>query len=58
MCGIFGIASSENGNDKRSVLLEVVFGLYDLQHRGEQGCGIAISDGARLRYHRAEGLVT
>ena len=52
MCGIFGIAGTEEG-----IASEIVIGLNDLQHRGEQACGVAISNGKKLRYHCGEGLV-
>jgi amidophosphoribosyltransferase len=52
MCGIFGIVSNEN------VASRIVLGLYDLQHRGEQGVGVVVSDGTKLCVHKEEGLVT
>ncbi len=51
MCGIFGIVSKEE------VALKILLALYDLQHRGEQGCGIAVSDNGRIKCHKGEGLV-
>ena len=58
MCGIFGIAAKKNGRKHKNVISEIILGLYDLQHRGEQGCGAAVSDGKNLSYYRDEGLVT
>ncbi len=52
MCGVFGIFSS--GDD---VLQDVVNGLFQMQHRGQDACGIAISDGERLRLHKGMGYV-
>jgi len=52
MCGIFGIVSNEN------VATKIPIGLHGLQHRGEQGAGVAVSDGFELRTHRDIGLVT
>ncbi len=52
MCGIFGIASN------KMVAPKITLGLYDLQQRGEQAVGVAVSDGAELHDHREEGLVT
>lgn len=52
MCGIFGIVSNE------SVAPKILIGLHGLQHRGEQGAGVAISDGSELYEHRGIGLVT
>lgn len=33
------------------------YGLFALQHRGQEGSGIAASDGRFIRTHKAEGLV-
>ncbi|MGK0360118.1 MAG: amidophosphoribosyltransferase [Bradymonadia bacterium] len=34
------------------------FGLFALQHRGQESAGIAVSDGRRSRIHRGMGLVS
>src|SRR6185436_3893360 len=34
------------------------FGLYALQHRGQEAAGIAVSDGTRARLHKESGLVS
>lgn len=52
MCGIFGMISNQE------VAKPISLGLYDLQHRGEQGVGVAVSDGEQLREYRRKGLVT
>lgn len=52
MCGIFGIVSN------KSVAQKIPLGLYDLQHRGEQGAGMAVSDGKEIQEHKEAGLVT
>ena len=36
----------------------VFFGLFALQHRGQEAAGIAVSDGSRVRLHKDTGLVT
>jgi amidophosphoribosyltransferase len=33
-------------------------GLFALQHRGQEGAGIVTSDGAKIRSHKGEGLLT
>lgn len=39
-CGVFGIYSEE----RRDVAKSVYYGLYALQHRGQESCGIAVND--------------
>ncbi|OPJ57531.1 amidophosphoribosyltransferase [Clostridium oryzae] len=54
-CGVFGIFSSEEDNlDVASVSY---FGLYALQHRGQESAGIVVSDGKELNGHKGMGLV-
>jgi amidophosphoribosyltransferase len=50
-CGVFGIL----GHPEAANL--TYLGLYALQHRGQESCGIVASDGNRLRAHRGMGLV-
>ncbi|WP_425060364.1 amidophosphoribosyltransferase [Sporomusa carbonis] len=51
-CGIFGIfASQEN------VALATYWGLYALQHRGQESAGIAVTDGTVMDVQRGMGLV-
>ena len=53
MCGVFGIRSEE-----RDVARLAYFGLFALQHRGQESAGIAVSDRGRLTVVRDMGLVT
>jgi amidophosphoribosyltransferase len=53
MCGIFGIHAPE-----RDVARVTYFGLFALQHRGQESAGIAVSDNGRLTALRDMGLVT
>jgi amidophosphoribosyltransferase len=53
MCGIFGIHAPE-----RDVARLTYFGLFALQHRGQESAGIAVSDRGRLTALRDMGLVT
>ena len=50
-CGIFGIY----GHAEASTLTQL--GLFALQHRGQEACGIVSSDGADLHQFRSKGLV-
>src|SRR6059058_1269847 len=52
MCGVFGIRSAE-----RDVARISYFGLFALQHRGQESAGIAVSDGGHLTVLRDMGLV-
>jgi amidophosphoribosyltransferase len=51
-CGVFGIYAP--GEDVARI---TYFGLYALQHRGQESAGIASGDGARIYLHRQMGLV-
>ncbi|MGR3762539.1 amidophosphoribosyltransferase [Rossellomorea sp. NS-SX7] len=51
-CGVFGIWGHPNAAQI------TYYGLHSLQHRGQEGTGIVVSDGDTLRGHKGEGLVT
>ena len=51
-CGVFGVF----GHPDAATL--TYLGLYALQHRGQEGAGIVVSDGGQLRGHRGVGLVS
>lgn len=52
-CGVFGIYEPKHLDVVRSCY----FGLYALQHRGQESCGIAVNDQGLIRYFRDIGLV-
>lgn len=52
-CGVFGVYSEENRNVARSVY----YGLYALQHRGQESSGIAVSYADKISYFKGMGLV-
>lgn len=52
-CGVFGVFAP--GED---VARLTFFGLYALQHRGQESAGIATSDGERLHFFGQMGLVS
>lgn len=51
-CGLFGI----HGHEEAAKL--IYLGLYALQHRGQEGAGIACADGRAMTAHRGVGLVS
>ena len=51
-CGVFGIYDA-NGDVSHSTY----YGLYALQHRGQESCGIAVNKDRVIKFHRATGLV-
>lgn len=53
-CGIIGVYSSE----KRDLARSIYYGLYALQHRGQEACGIALSSDNKILYHKDLGLVS
>ena len=52
-CGVFGIYGK--GLDASRLTF---FGLYALQHRGQEGSGISSSDGEKIYCHKNKGLVS
>ena len=52
-CGVFGVLAP--GQQVSSLCY---FGLYALQHRGQEAAGIAVFDGDRVRLHKDMGLVS
>ncbi|MBV8444577.1 MAG: amidophosphoribosyltransferase, partial [Candidatus Dormibacteraeota bacterium] len=52
-CGIFGVFHP--GEDVANL---TYFGLYSLQHRGQESAGIAVSDGTHIGVRKEMGLVS
>ena len=52
-CGIFGVWAPEE-----EVAKLTFYGLYALQHRGQESAGIATSDGERILIYKDMGLVS
>ncbi|WP_062106214.1 amidophosphoribosyltransferase [Bacillus niameyensis] len=50
-CGVFGVWGH---HDAAQI---TYYGLHSLQHRGQEGAGIVVTDGQRLKGIRGEGLV-
>jgi len=53
-CGVFGVFAKQPGDVSRIVCA----GLYALQHRGQEGCGIVVNDDGVFVSHKAPGLVS
>ena len=51
-CGVFGVFSQEN----RNVAHTVYYGLYALQHRGQESAGIAVAFADKITYFKGMGL--
>ena len=51
-CGVFGVWAPNEDVAKLAY-----YGLYALQHRGQESAGIAVSDGNRIMVHKEMGLV-
>jgi amidophosphoribosyltransferase len=52
-CGVFGIYADK----KCDVAAQTYVGLYALQHRGQESCGIVVNDDGLFNYHKNLGLV-
>jgi len=52
-CGVFGIFAP--GEDVARITF---FGLFALQHRGQESAGMAVSSGSFIKVHKKVGLVT
>jgi amidophosphoribosyltransferase len=50
-CGVFGVYGHPNAAEL------TYYGLYALQHRGQESAGIVTSDGRQFRVHKGMGLV-
>ncbi len=52
-CGVIGIFS----NDELNLPKEMYYGLFALQHRGQESCGMAVSNNGNVSYYKDMGLV-
>lgn len=52
-CGVFGVYAKE----KTTVASTTYYGLFALQHRGQESCGIVVNDDGVFQYHKDGGLV-
>jgi amidophosphoribosyltransferase len=54
-CGVFGIRGATGGVDAAEA---AYYGLFALQHRGQESAGIAVTRGGRIDCHKEMGLVS
>lgn len=52
-CGLFGIF----GKEKADVARTAYYGLFALQHRGQESCGIVVNDDGLFSVYKDKGLV-
>ncbi len=52
-CGVFGIASKR----REAVAAAVYYGLFALQHRGQESCGIVVNDDGVFTSYKDAGIV-
>ena len=53
-CGVFGVYA----NEPVDVASVNYYGLYALQHRGQESTGIAVSNGEEVKIHKGLGIIT
>jgi amidophosphoribosyltransferase len=56
-CGVFGVWASYAPDADTEVAKLTYFGLYALQHRGQESAGIAVSNGSQILVYKDMGLV-
>ena len=52
-CGVFGILSPATANVAHSTY----YGLFALQHRGQESCGIVVNDDGIFHTYKDKGIV-
>jgi len=58
-CGVVGVYLNGASGDTASMSASSLayYGMYSLQHRGQESAGIAVSDGSDVKVHKLMGLV-
>src|SRR6056297_235250 len=55
-CGVFGVFDTSGQSHEASLM--TYYGMFALQHRGQESCGIAFSDGKMVDFKKDMGLVS
>ncbi|MBC7961302.1 MAG: amidophosphoribosyltransferase, partial [Vallitaleaceae bacterium] len=53
-CGIFGVYNNNDFDTARMTY----YGLFSLQHRGQESAGIAVNNGGTILYRKEMGMVS
>lgn len=53
-CGVFGVYNKDGEKDAAQT---IYYGIYALQHRGQESCGIAVNDDGEIHQHKDLGMV-
>ncbi len=56
-CGVVGVFINDENKEQMNAASLAYFGLYSLQHRGQESAGIVVSDGTNVKIHKDMGLV-
>src|SRR5665647_2937741 len=54
-CGVFGVLDTEGQLEDAARM--AYFGLFALQHRGQESAGIAVNQNGKILCHKEQGLV-
>ena len=55
-CGILGVYLNAPESDSEAAMISY-YGLYSLQHRGQEAAGIAVSDGENVSHYKNMGIL-
>ena len=56
MSGVFGVINTKDNNE--DVIKSAFYGIFSLQHRGQESCGLAVNKNGSFIVHKRQGLVT
>jgi amidophosphoribosyltransferase len=56
-CGVVGVYLRSTEKESAQAARLAYFGIYSLQHRGQESAGIAVAEGSKIDAHKGMGLV-